>query len=605
MNKSAILHIPLSQYAFATGEHNLTIRIRTGKNDLTACTLYYGDRACNCTPVRFYPLPMKSIGEDNLYTYYEANVESDYNRICYYFKLEKDEEWYYYYADQFTHKLADIKLDDHIIEGRSEYYQYPVILREEILDVPEWFRNAIVYNIFPDSFASAKRELSGESRVVEVELGSNVQELDKVSKREGAYKTTCKSRLGGTINGIRENLDYIRNLGFTCIYLNPIFVAGESHKYDILDYFHIDPCFGTDEEFRCLVEEIHRRGMRIIIDGVFNHCSWYFFAFDDVVRNGENSRYRDWFYDLTYPVIRPEDEKDLPSYACFAYERKMPKLNTSNQEVQEYFASVCEYWLREFKVDGWRLDVANEVDRNFWRRFRQTAKKANKESVLIGEVWEDSSSWLKGDSFDSTMNYDFRKHCREFFALREIDGRSFRECMLQMYLRYPANIALGQLNLLDSHDVPRFLSLCQGDISRYQLALVFLLMFPGVPSIFYGDEKAIQGITESEYRSPMPWNKTEDIESLVKELIYIRKKYLKPSDAFSFRNIVDCDDVVCLERITDTGRILVWLNGSKESICISDSISDFISEESVLLTNGYEREGLNTNSFVILFIPII
>lgn len=595
MNKSAILHIPLSQYAFAMGEHSLTIRIRTGKNDLTTCTLYYGDRACNCTPVRFYPLPMRSIGEDTLYSYYEANVGSEYNRICYYFKLEKDNEWYYYYADQFTQKLADIKIDDHIIEGRSEYYQYPVILREEIPDVPEWFKNAIVYNIFPDSFASAKRELSGESKIVEVELGSGLQE--EVSDLNCTYKSTCKSNLGGTIQGIRENLDYIYDLGFTCIYLNPIFVAGESHKYDILDYFHIDPCFGTDEEFRSLVEEIHRRDMRIIIDGVFNHCSWYFFAFDDVVKNGKNSKYKDWFYELTFPVLRPESEGEMPNYTCFAYEKKMPKLNTSNQEVQEYFARVCEYWLKEFCVDGWRLDVANEVDRNFWRRFRQAAKKANHEAVLIGEVWEDSSSWLKGDAFDSTMNYDFRKHCREFYALSEIDGNRFKERILQMYLRYPTNITIGQLNLLDSHDVPRFLSLCQGDIRRYQLALVFLLMFPGVPSIFYGDEKAIQGITESEYRSPMPWNKTDGLETLIKELISIRKKYLKPSDAFCFRDVFDNDDILCLERITDRGSLLVWLNSSRERFLIND----FISEESVLLTNGFRRGELNENSFVILF----
>jgi cyclomaltodextrinase / maltogenic alpha-amylase / neopullulanase len=577
MNKSAILHIPLSQYAFATGEHSLTIRIRTGKNDLTACTLYYGDRACNCTPVRFYPLPMRSIGEDSLYTYYEVNVESAYNRICYYFKLEKGDEWYYYYADQFTKKLADITIDNHIIEGRSEYYQYPVILREEILDVPEWFKNAIVYNIFPDSFASGKRELSGESKVIDA----------------------CKSRLGGTIQGIRENLDYIQELGFTCIYLNPIFVAGESHKYDILDYYHIDPCFGTDEDFRNLVNEIHSRDMHIIIDGVFNHCSWYFFAFDDVVKNGEKSRYKDWFYELSYPVIRPEDEKEIPNYSCFAYERKMPKLNTSNVEVQEYFANVCTYWLKEFKVDGWRLDVANEIDRNFWRRFRQTAKEVNKESVLIGEVWENSSSWLKGDAFDSTMNYDFRKHCREFFALRESNANQFKEGILQMYLRYPKNIALGQLNLLDSHDVPRFLSLCSGDIRRYQLALVFLLMFPGVPSVFYGDEKGIEGITENEYRQAMPWNKAGDVRELVKELITIRKKYLEPSDGFCFPYVAENNEAICLERITNKGSILVWLNVSKEKISISNSSR----EGAVLLDNGLSLSELSSNSFAILFVP--
>ena len=597
MNKSAILHIPLSQYAFATSEHSITIRIRTGKNDLTACTLYYGDRACNSTPVRFYPLPMRNIGEDTLYSYYEGIIDSSYNRICYYFKLEKENEWYYYYADHFTQKLADITIDNHIIEGRSEYYQYPVILRDEILDVPQWFKNAIVYNIFPDSFASGTRALSGESKIVEVDLESINQEQDSMSNINSTYKSTCKSRLGGTIQGIRENLDYIQDLGFTCIYLNPIFVAGESHKYDILDYFHIDPCFGTDEEFHSLVTEIHRRGMRIIIDGVFNHCSWYFFAFDDVVKNGEKSRYIDWFYELTLPVHRPDDEGVLPNYSCFAYERKMPKLNTSNQEVQEYFANVCEYWLKEFNVDGWRLDVANEVDRNFWRRFRQTAKKVNPEAVLIGEVWEDSSSWLRGDAFDSTMNYDFRKHSREFFALREINGKQFTECILQMYLRYPKNISLGQLNLLDSHDVPRFLSLCSGDIRRYQLALVFLLLFPGVPSVFYGDEKGIEGITETEYRQAMPWDKIGDVEGLIKELIVIRKKYFQPSDEFCFRDVVENNDVICLERITKKGSIVIWLNRSREKITIHNSIS----EERVLLANGLSLGELNANSFAILY----
>ena len=589
MNKSAILHIPLSEYAFARGEQGLIIRIRTGKDDLTACTLYYGDRACSRTPVQFISLPMHCIGTDTLYSYYEVNVESTYNRICYYFKLEQEDEWYYYYGDQFSRKLPDIIIDNHIVDGRSEYYQYPFILRNEIQDVPEWFKNAVVYNIFPDSFASRRRMLVQQSESIEVRFGIDGQSF---------YETTCRSRLGGTIQGIMDNLDYIQELGFTCIYLNPVFAAGESHKYDILDYYHIDPCFGTDEEFRSLVQKIHHKGMRIIIDGVFNHCSWYFFAFEDVVRHGGKSRYKDWFYDLKLPVVRPEDEKELPGYACFAYERKMPKLNTSNQEVIDYFADVCKYWIKEFKVDGWRLDVANEIDRNFWRRFRQEAKKANPETVLIGEVWENSSSWLKGDAFDSTMNYDFRKHCRDFFARKEIDGGSFCGRILQMYLRYPENITLGQLNLLDSHDVPRFLTLCNGDTGRYKLALVFLFMFPGVPSLFYGDEKGIQGITEEEYRRSMPWDKTDPLEQLVKTLITIRKKYLKPDNGYCLHRTGINTNVICLERITDEGRLLAWMNGSGEKIITAG----FIDEETVLLEDGLKSDELDSNSFVIQFV---
>lgn len=520
INRSAVLHIPLSQYAFASSENCLTIRLRTAKNDLTACTLYYGDRACGTTPVRFYELPMAVVAQDTIYDYYEAVFESPFVRVCYYFRLEAVGEWSYYYADAFTDKLPDLQLDGRMIEGRSEYYQYPFILRSEIYDVPEWFKEAVVYNIFPDSFATGKRCLE--------ESGKAVSLKDAECCTESTTVIQSKSRLGGSIQGILENLDYIEELGFNCLYLNPIFVAGEYHKYDTLDYYHIDSCLGSDEDFRRLVEEVHTRNMHIVIDGVFNHCSWYFKAFDDVVKYGEASAYRDWFYELTFPVKRPE-EGEIPNYACFAYERKMPKLNTANPAVQEYFADVCRYWTEEFGVDGWRLDVANEIDRNFWRRFRQAAKGANPQAVLIGEVWENSETWLRGDAFDSTMNYDFRKHCRDFFALQRIGAEEFAGKIMQMQFRYPTNIMRGQLNLLDSHDVPRFLSICGGAMDRWKAAFVFLMMSPGVPSVFYGDELGISGITENEYRAAMPWNMMEEKRELldfVRDTICFRNQYV-------------------------------------------------------------------------------
>lgn len=548
MDKSAILHIPLSQYAFANTEKELTIRIRTKKKDLTSCTLYYGDRACNSTPVKFSKVPMEVIAEDEFFDYYEANVETPYTRVCYYFKLEDDGEWTYYYADQFTRETADLIIDGKMIEGRSEYYQYPFILRDEVVDVPEWFKNSVVYNIFPDSFASGAGYLSGEGMEIPLEDGNS-----------------CRSRLGGTIKGIMENLEYIQRLGFDCIYLNPIFVAGESHKYDILDYYHIDPCFGTDADFKCLVDKIHEKGMHIIIDGVFNHCSWKFFAFEDVVRYGEQSKYKDWFYELNFPVIRPNSPKELPTYACFAYERKMPKLNTSNKEVQDYFTGVCRYWIREYKIDGWRLDVANEIDRNFWRAYRSAAKQENPEIVLIGEVWENAETWLRGDTFDSTMNYSFRKHCRDFFAQGKVDAVNFAGLVVQMRLRYSTNISDGQLNLLDSHDVPRFLSLCHEDIRRWKLALLFLMLFPGVPSLFYGDEQGIAGITESEYRKPMRWDHpVGNQEEFVRQVIKIRKEYTDYQSSYQHNSMKEGS---CLFSFTRTGRkgiILIYLNAGEQ-----------------------------------------
>ncbi len=548
MNKSAVLHIPQSQYAFADNENTMTIRLRAAVKDLTLCTLYYGDRACNRSPVEFFPLPMKSAAKDELFEYYEVTFEVPFNRVCYYFKLEKDQEWTYYYTDQFSKDLPDFLLKDTVIEGRSEYFQYPVILKEEILDVPHWFKNSVVYNIFPDSFASGKRSLDKQAKEITLENG-----------------LISKGKLGGTIKGITQNLDYIADMGFTCIYLNPIFTAGECHKYDLLDYYHIDPCLGSDEDFRELVEKIHEKNMHIIIDGVFNHCSWYFFAFDDVVRNGEKSEYRDWFYDIKFPVIRPLDDKETPSYACFAYERKMPKLNTSNKKVQEYFAHVCRYWIREYKIDGWRLDVANEIDRNFWRNFRKAAKEENPQIVLIGEVWENAETWLRGDAFDSTMNYDFRRHCRDFFAMEKVDSFHFAGAIAKMLLRYPTNIALGQLNLLDSHDVPRFLSLCNDDIRKWKLAFAFLMLCPGVPSLFYGDERRISGIGEAEYRSPMPWHSEEtELVGFIKEIIEIRKNYTKPQAPYEVIHAHKDSRLLLFSRKGEKDSLLVCINAGEQ-----------------------------------------
>ena len=498
ITQQAVTHIPLSQYAFANSERSLTIRLRCAAGELDRCVLWYGDRAQQDDPIRFTSLEMECTAHEIDFDYYEVTFDSPYTRVCYYFQLTGGSEILYLYADIFS---------AHLPSERSEFYQYPFIRREEAATVPAWLKRAVVYNIFPDSFASGRRSV-----------------LNAPSETLWENGLPLKSRLGGTIRGITENLDYIAELGFNCIYLNPIFTAGEYHRYDTLDYFHISPGLGTDDDFRELVEQAHSLGLRVVIDGVFNHCSWYFFAFDDVVRSGERSRYKDWFYDLTFPVTRPP-AGTAPGYASFAYEPKMPKLNTSNPEVRDYFMQVCAHWIREYHVDGWRLDVANEVDREFWRAFKRTARAICPDSVMIGEIWENAESWLRGDMFDSAMNYDFRKHCRDFFALGAIDAARFSARIAQMLHRYPTGIVQGQLNLLDSHDVSRFLSLCGGDVRRLQLAEVFLFTAPGTPCVFYGDELGIAGETEADYRRAMPWNAPpEDLRPLLRSLAALRKE---------------------------------------------------------------------------------
>lgn len=565
----AVTHIPLSQYAFANSERSLTIRLRCAAGELGRCVLWYGDRAQPDDPIRFTPLEMERTAHELDFDYYEITFDSPYTRVCYYFELCGTGETLYLYADIFSTQLP--------LE-RSEFYQYPFIRREEISTAPDWLKRAVVYNIFPDSFASGRRSLRNAPSEAVWQGG-----------------LTLKSRLGGTICGITENLDYIAGLGFNCIYLNPIFTAGEYHKYDLLDYFHISPNLGTDEDFRELVEQAHRLGLRVIIDGVFNHCSWNFFAFDDVICNGERSQYKDWFYDLTFPVARPP-EGTAPGYASFAYEPKMPKLNTSNPEVRDYFMQVCAHWIREYQVDGWRLDVANEVDREFWRAFKRTARSIDPNSVMIGEIWENAESWLRGDMFDSAMNYDFRKHCRDFFALGTIDAAQFSARVAQMLHRYPAGIVQGQLNLLDSHDVSRFLSLCGGDVRRLRLAEVFLFTSPGAPCVFYGDELGIAGITETAYRSAMPWSDPPCAQQeFFRSLTSLRQENeALVSGAFRALWIEGSFYIYC-RKLGDIA-VIVALNAGPAPVQLPPSIAP---SHSPILCHAYERGRVGPFGYVV------
>ena len=538
MNRSAVLHIPMSQYAYGTDEEHIVIRLRAGRGDLTECRLHYGDRACRLTPVLFTEHKMAVVAQTEEFDYWETTLENPYKRLCYYFTLFDGREEVLYYGERFT---------DHTVDDRSEYYQLPFNHRADIVTPPEWAQDTIIYNIFPDSFATEYRYLCGRGE----------------KKEWGGVPT--RGKLGGTIRGICKNVEYLKNLGVNAVYINPIFVAGEYHKYDLLDYFHIDPCFGTDDDFHRLIDVFHANGLKVIIDGVFNHCGWYFFAFDDVVKKGEQSAYRDWFYGLTYPVMRPEDPEEYPGYECFGYERMMPKLNLANPETAEYFCKVGRYWVEKFHIDGWRLDVASEINDGFWRKFRECVKSVDSDTILIGEVWESAAHWLDGTMFDSTMNYDFRKHCRRFFGEQTSDAREFDSRMTDMRMRYRKQTVYAQLNLLDSHDVSRFRSLCQ-DEESFRLAVIFQMTFPGMPSVFYGDEAGLTGILEEEYRQPMPWDTLD--ESCPLFLLYQKAIALRKKEAVLRRGEYRTLLAEPGSRVYGYERYLEEEDGSRESIRI-------------------------------------
>lgn len=564
MKREAILHIPLSNYAFSISDDEVVFRIRSARDDISSCILFYGDRSCRNTPVNFASIVMEKVACSDLFDWYEVMLKSPYKRICYYFSLtDNNGESILYYGDQFEKNSTDV---------RSEYFQFDYNQTSDRAVVPEWVKDSIVYNIFPDSFATGKGYISDTGVTVTVDGREH------------------RGLRGGTINGVRENLDYISSLGFTCIYLNPIFSAGEYHKYDLIDYYHIDPAFGTDEDFRCLVEEAHSKGIRIIIDGVFNHIGWKSDIFQSVVKEGRESPYWTWFKHLEEPVVIPDSWEEYPEYECFGYERMMPKLDLSQGEVSSYFCSVGKYWVEKYDIDGWRLDVACEVCDDFWRQFRKCIKAVKKDCVLIGEVWESAGHWLGGDMFDSTMNYDMRRYCERFFASRNITSSGFNSRVTEMLMRYRSQITFAQLNLLDSHDVSRFLSLCGGNRDYYVLAVVFLFTFVGTPCVFYGDEKGIEGILEDEYRQPMVWNSSDDdLFHLFKELIALRRKHKALREGTFRADMIDNDGVYSYVRKFGGEEIRIVLNRSEETIekPRGEVLSSRLSDMSGIKSSGF------------------
>lgn len=521
MNPATIYHRPLSEYAFALDDTHYVFRLRTGRGEAVSCKFYYADRATMTPELEFFCVPMEKFREDKYFDWYEIRLETCFERIAYYFELFDGVEKLCYYGD--CCEMAGTPT-------RADYFQLPFNHRADRLIIPEWTKDAIVYNIFPDSFADGKRKSSGNSKV----------------------------GLGGTLRGIAENLDYIASMGFNCIYMNPIFKAESYHRYDTLDYYEIDPQMGTKDDLKAMVQKAHSMGIRVILDGVFNHVSSSHDMFRDVLQRGRDSEYYTCFYQLPENPRIPESG-EYPEYTCFSYVSNMPKTNTANPHLRQYFCDVGTYWIKEFDIDGWRLDVANELDDGFLRAFRTAVKAAKPDALIVGEVWENAAHYLNGDMLDSAMNYDFRRYCRRFFAEKTVSAEVFDTNISTLLLRYRENALYAQLNLLDSHDVSRYLTLCGENTDKMELSVLLQMTFPGMPCVFYGDEKGLCGTTESEYRQAMAWEKKHPLEDTYRSLIALRKEH--PALRYgNFRTIYASGKAYSYSRAWNDKRITVTMN---------------------------------------------
>lgn len=371
-------------------------------------------------------------------------------------------------------------------------------------NAPNWVKDAIFYQIFPDRFCNGNSLNDPENTAIWGDL------------------PTRDNFFGGDLEGIIQKLDYLQGLGINALYLNPIFKARTNHRYDTSDYFQVDPVLGTNTLLKELVNQAHQRSMHILLDGVFNHCGDSFAPFLDVTQKGASSEYADWFIVRGYPL-----QKHPLNYLTCGGCEYLPKFNHQNRSVQEYILKVGDYWLKETGVDGWRLDVPFKVPVALWKEFRKTIKKTNPQAYLVGEIWREGQSWLKGDLFDGVTNYRLRDLIYDFVLTNLLDGEDFGY-ELQTLLTSHGPAAFSMLNLLDSHDTPRVLTSFKGDIEKLRLAMTLLMTLPGAPMIYYGDEIGLLGETDPDCRRCFPWDETtwnQQILSFTKSLISLRKSH--------------------------------------------------------------------------------
>lgn len=392
------------------------------------------------------------------------------------------------------------------------------------MPVPTWVKDAIFYQIFPDRFARSERLARN---------GLHFEAWDSPPTSFG-FK-------GGDLYGIVERLDYLQDLGITALYLNPIFSSASNHRYHTYDYYEVDPLLGGEPALRLLTDELHKRGMRILLDGVFNHASRGFWQFHHVLETGAASPYKDWFYfdpDRlsgkrhwgAYPTphevhaIQEEGSFKAIGYQGWWNLPALPKFRTETPAVREFLFGVAEHWIR-FGIDGWRLDVPGEIDDDgFWQEFRQRVRAINPEAYIVGEIWFEAQRWLQGDQFDATMNYLLTAAALSYFGADSLDmgavsqsggiqnrvhpkdAPAFASEIDRLYHLYPEPITFSQFNLLDSHDMARFVSCVSGNRAALQQALLFIHTFPGAPCIYYGDEVGVDGRHDPECRKSFPWD---------------------------------------------------------------------------------------------------
>ena len=369
-------------------------------------------------------------------------------------------------------------------------------------------------------------------------------------------------------------------------------------KYDTTDYTKIDPAFGDEETMKALCREAHEKGIRIMVDAVFNHCGRKFAPWVDVLEHGKDSRYADWFMIEDWEQIgKRADTRDRRFYS-FAFTDAMPKLNTNNEEVIEYFCKVCEEWIRKFDIDGIRFDVGNEVSHRFLKRIREHLKAVKPDLYLLGEIWHDASQWLQGDEYDSVMNYPLLSGIHDFFLDKTMKKEEFEYMVNRCYTMYMQQNNDVLFNLLDSHDTERLMNRFH-DLDKFYQQLAILFTLPGSPCIYYGTEIAMEGAHDPDCRRCMPWSEInseenqEKIATMRKLIMLRRNEKTCRSPHFHFPDTYENDRCVEYIKIDEEGnKMEVLLNTSEKEIKVKEA-------GEVLFAREFDGEILGVNGTLI------
>ena len=570
MELTAIYHRPESEYAYLYKDNTMHIRIRTKKDDIESINLHYGDPFIFMEDHYEDSEEMVKVTSDALFDYWQVEVTVGYARLQYLFELKDKQGHKILYGDK---GCVENMLENLHYEGNG--FKVPYIHEIDACHVPDWVAETVWYQIFPERFANGNPEISPKGALA----------------WDSSIKPQTSDFFGGDLQGIIDHLDYLQDLGITGLYLCPIFESPSNHKYNTTDYFEIDRHFGDKETFRQLVTEAHQRGMKIMLDAVFNHIGDQSPQWQDVLKHGEDSVYKDWFHVQEFPVTKDKlgHPRKLP-YHTFAFASYMPKLNTANPQVRDYLLRVATYWIEEFDIDAWRLDVANEVDHQFWRDFRKAVLAKKPDLYILGEVWHTSQPWLNGDEFHAVMNYPLSDSIKDYFLrgvkktsqfIDEINGQS-------MY--YRQQISEVMFNLLDSHDTERILATAKGDVQLVKSALTCLFLQRGTPCFYYGTELELDGGPDPDCRRVMPWKRVSDSNEMLdfmKKLIQLRKDV---SDIIQHGKYI-------LEEIKPVVLVLEWnYDGQKVQAIFNQSTENYlVDRDSVVLASHCQEtdEGLS------------